>query len=70
MAEALRAAIAAAERLDAGDIDISDVTASVGVAAFPDHAGEANALLRAADQAMYAVKRARKNGVGVAGSAG
>jgi diguanylate cyclase (GGDEF)-like protein len=66
MAEALRAAIAAAERLDGADVDISGVTASVGVAAFPQHADEANALLRAADQAMYEVKRARKNGVGVA----
>ena len=67
MAEALCAAIAAADRLDEGDVDISGITASVGVAGFPEHAGEANALLRAADQAMYAVKRARKNGVAVAG---
>ncbi len=67
MAEALRAAIAAAEDLDGVDVDISAATASVVVAVFPDHAVEANALLRAADQAMYAVKRTRKNGVGVAG---
>ena len=66
MAEALRAAIEAADRLDGTDVDISAVTASVGVAAFPQHADDANALLRAADQAMYEVKRARKNGVGVA----
>jgi len=65
-AEALRAAVAAADRLDGTDVDISAVTASVGVAAFPTHAREANALLRAADQAMYAVKLTRKNGVGVA----
>jgi diguanylate cyclase (GGDEF)-like protein len=66
MAEALCAAVKAAQRLDVGDVDISAVTASVGVAAFPDHAAEAGALLRAADQAMYVVKRTRKNGVGVA----
>jgi diguanylate cyclase (GGDEF)-like protein len=66
MAEALRATVAAADYLDGGGIDISGVTASVGVAAFPDHAQEANALLRAADKAMYAVKLTRKNGVGVA----
>jgi diguanylate cyclase (GGDEF)-like protein len=66
LAEALRADIEAAERLDDADVDISSVTASVGVAAFPQHGNEANALLRAADQAMYAVKNARKNGVGVA----
>jgi diguanylate cyclase (GGDEF)-like protein len=67
MAEALCATIAAADRLDDGDVDISGITASVGVAGFPEHAADANALLRAADQAMYAVKRARKNGVAVAG---
>jgi diguanylate cyclase (GGDEF)-like protein len=66
MAEALRATVAAATRIDGTDVDITDVTASVGVAAFPEHAQEANALLRAADQAMYAVKLTRKNGVGVA----
>jgi len=66
MGEALRATIESAERLDGADVDISRVTASVGVAAFPEHADEANALLRAADQAMYEVKRRRKNAVGVA----
>jgi len=66
MAEALRAAIEGAQRLDGTEVDISAITASVGVAAFPDHASEASALLRAADQAMYAVKRTRKNAVGVA----
>src|SRR5215468_11250402 len=59
MAEALRATVAAAERMDDGEVDISAVTASVGVAAFPDHARDANALLRAADQAMYGVKLTR-----------
>jgi diguanylate cyclase (GGDEF)-like protein len=67
MGEALCAAVAGAQRLDEGDVDISAVTASVGVAAFPGDAAEAGALLRAADQAMYVVKRTRKNSVGVAG---
>lgn len=67
MAESLCATVAAAERLADTDVDISGVTASVGVAAFPDHAAEPDALLRAADQAMYTVKRAQKNGVGRAG---
>jgi len=66
MAEALRSTVETASRLDVADVDISAVTASVGVAAFPQHAAEANALLRAADQAMYAVKRQRKNGVAIA----
>jgi diguanylate cyclase (GGDEF)-like protein len=66
LAEAIRVAVAAAARLDVGDVDISGVTASVGVAGYPDHAQNATDLLRAADQAMYAVKRTRKNAVGVA----
>jgi diguanylate cyclase (GGDEF)-like protein len=33
--------------------------ASIGVAVFPVHAGDADALLRSADAAMYRVKRAR-----------
>lgn len=66
MAEALRASVESAARLDTADVDISAVTASVGVAAFPQHAAEANALLRAADQAMYTVKRQRKNAVAIA----
>jgi diguanylate cyclase (GGDEF)-like protein len=34
-----------------------DVGASVGIAAFPEHGGDAATLLRAADVAMYAAKR-------------
>jgi diguanylate cyclase (GGDEF)-like protein len=64
MAISLCATVAAADRLADTDVDISGVTASVGVAAFPDHAAEPDALLRAADQAMYTVKRAQKNGAG------
>jgi diguanylate cyclase (GGDEF)-like protein len=67
IAERVRAVIAAAQRLDGTDADISRVTASIGVAAYPLHAGDAVALLRAADQAMFAVKRTQKNAVGVAG---
>jgi diguanylate cyclase (GGDEF)-like protein len=66
MAEAIRAEVAAADRLDGGEVDITCVTASIGVATCPDHARDAVALLQAADQAMFAVKRAQKNGVGVA----
>ncbi|MGQ0503763.1 MAG: sensor domain-containing diguanylate cyclase [Myxococcaceae bacterium] len=39
------------------------VTASVGVATFPDHASNSGELLQAADRAMYAVKSAGRNGV-------
>jgi diguanylate cyclase (GGDEF)-like protein len=37
------------------------VGASIGIAVFPDHGADADALSRAADQAMYTVKRTRKN---------
>lgn len=37
------------------------VGASVGIALFPDHGSEVASLLAAADNAMYAVKRAGKN---------
>jgi diguanylate cyclase (GGDEF)-like protein len=42
------------------------VTASVGIALVPDHAGDAEDLLRAADRALYAAKEAGRNRVAVA----
>lgn len=42
------------------------LTASVGVATLPDVASTAEALVRAADMAMYRVKEAGKNGIHVA----
>ncbi|MBI4263640.1 MAG: sensor domain-containing diguanylate cyclase [Acidobacteria bacterium] len=42
------------------------LTASIGVATLPDAAGSAEELLKAADQAMYTVKDAGKNGIHVA----
>jgi diguanylate cyclase (GGDEF)-like protein len=38
-----------------------EIGASLGIAIFPDHAGDCDALIRAADQAMYAAKRGGKN---------
>jgi diguanylate cyclase (GGDEF)-like protein len=67
IAETIRAGIETCRFLE-GDINISGVTASVGVATFPDHATDAESLFRAADMAMYTVKRGRKNAVGVAPS--
>jgi diguanylate cyclase (GGDEF)-like protein len=65
-AEKLRAEIAACTQLDGRRIDLSAVTASIGVAVFPDHAADADGLLHAADAAMYVVKGRGKNSVGVA----
>jgi len=43
----------------------TEVTASIGLALFPDHATESALLVRYADHAMYEVKSAGKNAVGV-----
>ncbi len=40
---------------------MSTVTASIGLASFPENGDEAGLLLRRADQAMYLAKRAGKN---------
>jgi diguanylate cyclase (GGDEF)-like protein len=63
IAETIRAAIEATSTLEGNGVDISTVTASVGVATCPDHATTAEGLFKAADQAMYAVKRGGKNAV-------
>ena len=67
IAEAIRAAIAACDRLEGEDVDLSGVSASVGVASHPEHATDAETLFRAADGAMYSVKRSSKNRVALAG---
>jgi diguanylate cyclase (GGDEF)-like protein len=41
------------------------VTASIGLALFPDHATDPSVLLRQADAAMYRVKQSGKNAIGV-----
>jgi diguanylate cyclase (GGDEF)-like protein len=66
IAESIRTMIASCQRLEGEDVDLSNVTASVGVATFPDHAGDAESLFRAADAAMYSVKRSSKNRVAIA----
>ena len=44
-------------------LEFPDVTVSVGVASFPDHASTTEALVKAADDAMYASKRSGKEKV-------
>ena len=59
VAEKLRAAVAA---IAVSGVD-RPITASFGVALHPDVAADADALLRAADRAMYAAKTAGRNRV-------
>jgi diguanylate cyclase (GGDEF)-like protein len=51
-------------RLDGTEITL---TASFGVASFPEHALTKSEIIKAADEAMFAVKGERKNGILVAG---
>jgi len=66
IAKSLRQAIEAISTLEGNGVDISTVTASIGLATFPNHAGTAEELFRAADAAMYEVKRTAKNSIRVA----
>jgi diguanylate cyclase (GGDEF)-like protein len=67
-AEALRADIAGAPPMnDGAGPDI--ITASFGVAEYPLHGADADALFLAADQAMYRAKREGRNRVVLAGQA-
>jgi len=70
IAEAIRSAIESSAALEGEAVDLSGVTASVGVASFPEHAADAESLFRAADTAMYSVKRSGKNRVALAGASG
>jgi diguanylate cyclase (GGDEF)-like protein len=63
LADGIRQAIEACHWLEGEDVDLSGVTASFGVATFPDQARDAESLFRAADAAMYSVKRSTKNRV-------
>ena len=63
--ERVRERIAAHAFLQADGLRIR-LTASVGVATLPDVAGTEEALIQAADQAMYRVKERGKNGILVA----
>jgi diguanylate cyclase (GGDEF)-like protein len=61
VAEKLRRAIAGAEIANVGSL-----TASFGVAALPDDAGDSDQLIRKADRALYAAKAAGRNRVEIA----
>jgi diguanylate cyclase (GGDEF)-like protein len=63
-AERCRAAI---ESMEIPGAPYLSVTASVGVAAFPDHGEDLDALLKASDRAMYAAKANGRNRIESAG---
>jgi diguanylate cyclase (GGDEF)-like protein len=69
VAEALRAGCAEL-RVERHQRLLGQVTLSAGVAAAPEHALDAATLLRVADDALYAAKRAGRNRVVVAAPAG
>jgi diguanylate cyclase (GGDEF)-like protein len=48
------------------DIEVS-ITASFGIATYPQHATNKDALIRQADAAMFAVKSTTKDSIGIAG---
>ena len=64
IARQIRESIKAATFLTSWDRNIR-VTASLGVATFPDNAGNVNELLALADQAMFRVKNTGKDRVGL-----
>jgi diguanylate cyclase (GGDEF)-like protein len=68
VAERLRAAICSEPFLRA-HVGGVELTASFGVASYPDHATSKEELVRAADEAMYRIKQAGKNSISVAGEA-
>jgi diguanylate cyclase (GGDEF)-like protein len=61
-AERIRRGIAGL-RLEHGGHPLDATTASFGIAIFPQHADNGEALLRAADEALYEAKRAGRNRV-------
>jgi len=50
-------------------MDVPSVTVSIGIASFPEHASETEALVKAADDAMYVSKRSEKDRVVVSETA-
>jgi len=63
VAEAVREGVSALHLPHAGSPEIGHVTVSVGVAAVLPVAADSEALVRAADQALYAAKRGGRNRV-------
>jgi len=56
-----------AQTISVEDIDVG-ISASIGISLYPDNGVTAEELIRAADKAMYRVKRAGKNSFGFVGA--
>lgn len=70
-ASAAQAVLAALDREPAAPGDSGpSITASIGIALYPDHAGDAAGLLQVADEAMYRAKRAGGRSFAIATGAG
>lgn len=65
VAQRIRSAIASSAFSLAPNVDVH-MTASIGVAGFPEHAQTKEALISKADQAMFEVKSRQKNGIKIA----
>ncbi|MDD5761892.1 MAG: GGDEF domain-containing protein [bacterium] len=56
------------QRIEATPMEGKAVTVSIGVSSFPEHGTDVEAMIRAADDAMYKAKRAGKNRVVISAS--
>ncbi|MGK2856504.1 MAG: diguanylate cyclase [Thermoanaerobaculia bacterium] len=70
--QAMSVAMRARKSISATTLEIDDslevrITASFGIATYPNHALSKDGLIRQADEAMYRVKSTTKNAIGVAG---
>ena len=61
-AETLRGAVSRLELAHQG-ASLGSVSISVGVATYPEHAGDRTALVKRADEALYAAKRGGRDRV-------
>jgi len=62
VAESIVRELATPYELGARQIHVDIITASVGIALFPDHGQDGQTLMKHADLAMYAAKQAGRNG--------
>ncbi len=64
-----QAAVRLLEDIATHDVDGMGATVSIGVASYPEHGSDRDAIFKAADDAMHSAKRRGKNRVIIAGAA-